>query len=298
MSVRAVSERLLLSGPNRDLRGVTFFVLVPLALAFMTATATGYSRHMGYGGAILYVSLLSLIPWWTGEGTTRVVWRLTRHHNPPLWHTCSLGVLLACIFVGPYVSFVTHIFASYWPSSGLAPTTVSGAGTHGAAESIVHIIRAIVLWTSANYVFDRLLDYPRFRNEDRKAVADAHRLEQPRPLIELAPENIGGAQRTVCGLLQRLERINSLADITVVKAEEHYVRVYSERDEELIAYRFGKAINDLEAEEGFQVHRSHWVRKSAVVSKHQSGSQLALEMQDGSKIPVSRPYHALVRQVF
>ncbi|MEM9359095.1 MAG: hypothetical protein AAGB04_23170, partial [Pseudomonadota bacterium] len=226
MSVRAVSQRLLLSGPNRDLRGVTFFVLVPLALAFMTATATGYNRHMGYGGAILYVSLLSLIPWWIGEGTTRVVWRLTRHHKPPLWHTCSLGVLLACIFVGPYVSLVTHIFASYWPSSGLDPTTVSGAGTHSVTESIVHIIRAIVLWTAANYFFDRLLDYPRFRNDDQQAIADVPRLEQTGPPIELASEDTRCAECANCGLLQRLKRINSLADITVMKAEEHYVRVY------------------------------------------------------------------------
>ncbi|MEM6496599.1 MAG: hypothetical protein AAF709_07725, partial [Pseudomonadota bacterium] len=132
---------------------------------------------------------------------------------------------------------------------------MSGAGTHSVTESIVHIIRAIVLWTAANYFFDRLLDYPRFRNQDQQAIADVPRLEQTGPPIELASEDTRSAECANCGLLQRLKRINSLADITVVKAEEHYVRVYSERDQELIAYRFGKAIKDLNSEDGFQVHR-------------------------------------------
>ncbi|MEM9360342.1 MAG: LytTR family DNA-binding domain-containing protein [Pseudomonadota bacterium] len=298
MSVRAVSRRLLLSGPNRDLRGVAFFVLVPLALAFMTATATGYSRTLGYGGAILYVSLLSLVPWWIGEGTTRVVWILTRQHRPPLWHTCSLGVLLACVFVGPYVSFVTHVFAIYWPSSTAASETLSAHATHNTSENIVHIVRAIVLWTTANYIFDRLLDYPRFRNEEAKLAEPSCELEHIKPVREQPLHDAGSLGRPNCGLLQRLTRITSLADITVVKAEEHYILVYSEHDQELVAYRFGMAVKDLEDENGFQVHRSYWVRKSAVIAQHQSGSRVSLEMKDGETVPVSRPYHALIRQVF
>ena len=285
MSGRAVSERLLLPGPRRDLRGVAFFVLVPLALAVMTATTTGYSRALGYGGALLYVSLLSLIPWWIGEGTTRLVWICTRSYRPPLWLLCGLGALAACVFVGPYVSLVSYLFGRYWPI-GDAAAMIGGRTDDRLLEGLMQVGRAVVFWIAANYVFDRLLGYPRFRNHDVPS-----RDEPPGRVTAR------GLERGRGGLLQCLSRIKALSDITFVKAEEHYVRVHSEQAEELVAYRFGMALKDLEGEDGFQVHRSYWVRRSAVVGTQDSGSRLTLEIKDGSTVPVSRPYHALIRQV-
>ena len=281
MSVRAVSERLLLSGPGRDLRGVAFFVLVPLALAVMTATTTGYSRALGYGGALLYVSLLSLIPWWVGEGTTRLVWICTRRYRPQLWLICVLGALAACVFVGPYAMLVSFLFKSYWPI-GDAVAMLGGAADNRWQEGLMQVARAVFFWTAANYVFDRWLGYPRFRNHDA-ASSDG--------------TTAASVDLERGGLLQRLDRIKALSDIIVVKAEEHYVRVHGERANELVAYRFGLALKDLEGEDGFQVHRSYWVRRSAVVGTQESGSRLSLRIRDGSIVPVSRPYHALIRQV-
>lgn len=273
LSARTMSEKLLLSGPGRDLRGLAFFVLVPLALAVMTATATGYNRVFGYGGALLYVSLLSLIPWWIGEGTTRIVWRLIRKHRPPLWLVCILGALASCIFVGPYSMAIALLFKTYWPvgdGSAAFGVTAEPHWQHGA----IQIARAVFFWTAANYVFDRLLDYPRFRN--------------PELSIRSADD---------CGLIRRLSHISSLSDIAVVKAEEHYVRVHSADTDEFIAYQFKMALKNLEGEDGFQVHRSYWVRRSAVVAIREEASQLSLELTDGSIVPVSRPHHALIRQV-
>lgn len=261
-------------------RGFAFFVLVPLILAAASATTSAYSHELGLGWALLYVGLLSLIPWWIGEGTTRAVWFGARQLEPPLWVVCFLGALAACVFVGPYAAAVAHVFETHVPTRD--PGVYAAASPSVAAETLIPIVRAVVFWTLANYAFDRLLGFPRFRYP----IGTSHKSNRAasRPPAEK------------CELLQRLTRIGSLSEILLIKAEEHYVQVHTEHERELIAYRFGAALKDLKGEDGFQIHRSYWVRRSGVVRKIDKGLRLTLEMKNGSTVPVSRPYHALVRQ--
>ena len=150
----------------------------------------------------------------------------------------------------------------------------------------MQILRATFFWVTANYVFDRFLDYPRFRYEEKSTKTSTH-------VERLASKSGQSAE-----LLQRLAKFETLSNIQVVKAEEHYVRVIGERNDELVSFKFRDALKDLENEDGFQVHRSYWVRREAVIGKQEDGAKLSLKMSDGSTVPVSGPYHALVRQVF
>lgn len=263
-----------------DLRGVAFYLFTPLALAAFSATNSAYSRDLGLGLALCYVGLLSLIPWWIGEGTSRAVWFTARHLRPPLWMICVLGALTAGIFVGPYTWIITELFTTLAPSNSTASVAATNAGWQ---ETLLPMARAIVIWTAANYAFDRLLGFPRFRYPGR-----GH--DKPTVLAD-SPSSAD------CGILQKLTRIHSLSEILFIKAEEHYVMVHSEHESELITYRFGAALDDLKGEDGFQVHRSYWIRRSGVDGKNDEGSQLTIRATNGATIPVSRPYHALVRQV-
>lgn len=285
MSIQALERGFRFSNLKPDPRGVAFFILVPLALAIMTATTTGYSRSLGYGGALLYVGLLSIIPWWIGEGTTRIAWYGLRRFKPPLWLLCKVGILIACLIVGPYVSLVTGLFSSYWPGAALERELAAGGGSV-ITESVMQILRATFFWVTANYVFDRFLDYPRFRYEEKSTKTST----QVEPLASKAGQS--------AELLQRLASFQTLSDIQLVKAEEHYVRVVGEGNDELVSFKFRDALKDLENEDGFQVHRSYWVRRKAVVGAKEDGPKLTLEMSNGSIVPVSGPYRALVRQVF
>ncbi|MEM6279591.1 MAG: LytTR family DNA-binding domain-containing protein, partial [Verrucomicrobiota bacterium] len=261
-------------------RGFAFFWGVPLGLAAVTVTTSGYSESLGLGWAFLYVSHLSLIPWWIGEGTTRLVHFGLRKFQPPLWVVCLIGVLLACVFVGPYVSLVSTIFDRFLEAG---QGSVESGGDSG-VSIFLQIFRAIVFWIAANYFFDRFLHYPRFRYDNgSESEADSN--------------GQGESPETDVGLLRKLRKISSLSQIILVKADEHYVLVKSREDQEMISYRFGAAVADLEKEDGFQVHRSHWVRRSSVTQVCEEESQLSLELEDGSTVPVSRPYHELVRQI-
>lgn len=271
--------------PRLDPRGLAFFVLLPLALAAVTATTTGYSRTLGLGGSLLYVGLLSIIPWWIGEGTTRAAWFSLRRFRPPLWLLCVVGILLACLFVGPYASFVTSAFVSYWP--GIDPAQgLSGNIPISVSDTATQVVRAVFFWVTANYVFDRLLDYPRFRYDEKTAV----------DLARVA--NAQCSEEGVVELLRRATKFTDVSEVLVVKAEEHYVRLFGNEREELIAYRFGKALKDLQPVEGFQVHRSYWVRGDAVLGWRANEAKLNLEIMNGKTVPVSGPYQALVRQMF
>ena len=285
MSIQALRRDLRLPNMRLDPRGIAFFLIVPLALAAVTATTTGYSRTLGYGGALLYVGLLSLIPWWIGEGTTRIAWFGLKRFKPPLWLLCKVGILLACVIVGPYASFVTSLFANYWPGNGIAEG-LSGGGQSGLGDVTVQVLRAIFFWVTANYVFDRFLDYPRFRYNKSRSI-DADPMASARPSTGMAST-----------LLRRATKFADISEVLVVKAEEHYVRLFGHAKEELVASGFGGAMKDLQSEDGFQVHRSYWVRRDAVVGWRESGSKLNLEITNGAIIPVSGPYQALVRQLF
>jgi DNA-binding LytR/AlgR family response regulator len=177
------------------------------------------------------------------------------------------------------------------PADGLAD--LSAVEAHGSwAESAMQSARAVAFWMVANHAFDRYLGFPRFRYESEQRPATLH---------ETATDERDGAEAGANGrapeLLARLTRFSSLDQVTAIKAEEHYVRVFGDGIEEMILYRFGRILVDVEKEDGFRVHRSHWVRRSAIAEKRTDGSRVTLILKDGAVIPVSRRYHELVEQV-
>ncbi|EEA94801.1 LytTr DNA-binding domain family protein [Pseudovibrio sp. JE062] len=281
LSVEKTESKPFTFQSRRDMRGFSFFVVIPLALAAFTATETGYNRTLGYSGAIIYISFIALVSWWIAELTTKLVWVSARAYRPPLWVICSVGVTLACVLVVPLVSQVSYLFAEYWPTERDSEL-LNHAATNPVSEELMQTARAVIFWLTSNYAFDRLLNYPRFRYETQDLP------QQNSSIDYIKSEN---------ELLRRLQSISSLDEIDHVKAEEHYTCVSGKGQHELIHYRFGLALKDLAGEEGFKVHRSHWVRKSAVFKTVETGSKLHIELKNGTLVPVSRPNHSLIRQV-
>ena len=54
-------------------------------------------------------------------------------------------------------------------------------------------------------------------------------------------------------------------------------------------YRFGDAVEELQAAEGLQVHRSWWVSEAAIAGSLEATTR-RLRLQNGVDIPVSRTY--------
>jgi DNA-binding LytR/AlgR family response regulator len=107
------------------------------------------------------------------------------------------------------------------------------------------------------------------------------------PEVTLAPPVVAFLRR----LPTRLGR-----DLVRVSVYDHYVEAHTRRGHELILIRFADALAELDGYDGLQIHRSHWVARAAVRRVLRGeGRSLSVELDDGTRLPVSRSRESAVR---
>jgi DNA-binding LytR/AlgR family response regulator len=74
-------------------------------------------------------------------------------------------------------------------------------------------------------------------------------------------------------------------------AKNHYVEVVTDKGSTTIRMRLADAIDEMEPVEGYCVHRSHWVARSAINAVERENAQkIFVLLSNGDRIPVSRKY--------
>lgn len=86
------------------------------------------------------------------------------------------------------------------------------------------------------------------------------------------------------------------AEIRAVQAEDHYLRVHTDRGSDLILMRLSDALGELEGLEGAQTHRSWWVARTAVREVVRGDGRATLGLDGGLSAPVSRRYARALRE--
>lgn len=86
------------------------------------------------------------------------------------------------------------------------------------------------------------------------------------------------------------------AAIRAVQAEDHYLRIHTDRGSGLILMRLSDALEELEGLEGSQTHRSWWVAKDAVRDVARGDGRATLTLDGGVTAPVSRRYARALRE--
>lgn len=94
----------------------------------------------------------------------------------------------------------------------------------------------------------------------------------------------------VAAFLQRLPRKFHTAELYGFSAEDHYLRVYTDRGEELILHRFADATRELSNAKGLQVHRSWWVMQDGVTDIRAEGGKKVIVLKSDVTAPISRTY--------
>jgi len=84
-------------------------------------------------------------------------------------------------------------------------------------------------------------------------------------------------------------------EVFCLKAEDHYLRIYTSAGEALVLFCFSKAIKSLSQEKGMLVHRSFWVARQAVKKARRVGQRQYLDLLNGLSVPVSRSRMAQLR---
>ncbi|MEM7610280.1 MAG: LytTR family DNA-binding domain-containing protein, partial [Pseudomonadota bacterium] len=78
------------------------------------------------------------------------------------------------------------------------------------------------------------------------------------------------------------------AQIYALRAEGHYLQVWTDRGKELVLARMKDAVRELAPVEGIQIHRSWWVAKTAIVGSSRSDGKMEVHLKGNLRAPVSR----------
>lgn len=79
-------------------------------------------------------------------------------------------------------------------------------------------------------------------------------------------------------------------ELLCLSMEDHYLRAFTTKGDQLILMRLKDATLELENYPGLQVHRSHWVALSAISEIRRSGRRIFLRLKNDHEVPVSRSY--------
>lgn len=96
--------------------------------------------------------------------------------------------------------------------------------------------------------------------------------------------------------LSRLPAKYREAELYAVSSEDHYLRIHTDRGEELILMRLSDAMRELEGAEGLQTHRSWWVASKGVDEVNRENGKQMLMLKSGVAAPVSRSYAKAVKE--
>ncbi|MEO0996049.1 MAG: LytTR family DNA-binding domain-containing protein [Pseudomonadota bacterium] len=305
LSDKAVAEirRAEANAPGRRLRPpplqpwvpiVLFFAVVPALIGMLLGTnRTGVGYYFPWPVAVLFWSVATLAVWLLLYlGTVIAAW-LLRPWRPPLL------VVLLC---GAIIGSLPSRYLMYYGVEALAGLLVDGrepqpVPTMSLSWSfLVYYVKAwsgaFLLWCSVGFFFHQWLGYPRFGRPAGGEDAAARVPARANEAGATEPDEVAAAIGS--GLLERLPA--SLGtNVIALKAEDHYVRVYTDLGSTLVLYRLSDAIQDLSSQNGVRVHRSYWVRPDAVESAVKNGRGFTLTLANGVEIPVSQTYRELAR---
>lgn len=279
-----------------------FYVGVPVVLGFLLgwwrvgrAAGAPLDAALAYwiGMALVTTGLNSLVAW--------PIAAVARPRGAPLWLVLLTSQLLAgTLLLRP----AAGAYAG-WVGEMLDATLVHPAGASVLAMSVQTLPSNAVMWIGLNLLFLHGLGMPRFGYVPRGRAAGyaGGAGVAPRPLAAPSPDAPAVAAavasdaaaappaRAAPAFMERV-RPERRGAVLALRAEGHYLRVYTTAGSDLVLYRLSDAAGELGADEGIQVHRSWWVAERAL-----NGERFAdrLRLTNGAEVPVSRSYRLAAR---
>lgn len=272
-----------------------FYVLAPLLLGvYATFENWWLLQNAGLANTLLFYCAHALLPWWLTCAVTAVVWKSLARWKPNPVIVMLLGVSIAVLVSNPYGDWLDVHFLRETATTAITDNDHAVlAGRFGRFWS--YLLQPAVIWVGVNLLFDRLLDFPRYRYNlpERRDMQAAPAPAEPRrePLPAQVPAGI-----TAPRFLDHLDEAPDFEDVCAIKAEQHYIKVHTPKRSHMVLYRFSDAIAELDKNLGLQVHRSWWVRTGAIKAIKTDAKRMLLMLESGLEVPVSQPYQALVRQ--
>jgi DNA-binding LytR/AlgR family response regulator len=115
------------------------------------------------------------------------------------------------------------------------------------------------------------------------------------PVATIAPPPVPDAATIAAGFVARSVPKLSGGRLLAVEAEDHYLRIHTDRGSDLVLMRLRDAVTELAGVPGLQVHRSFWVAEAGVSQVARRGQSWQVMLSSGVAVPVSRNYSAEFR---
>lgn len=281
-------------------RCLTLYLAFPVLLAFMNGVrGTVFAPEM---------SSLDTVLMFIGCGLpTYGFAALIAHLLLPLMTLLRLPSPFALVFSAiaaiPFSYFViimfVRLFGTFYPSlQPLLHETGFGLGdgfllyVTGSSGLLI-----VPLWVGAHFIYEKItgdvLFFPGAPGmHEATEVSEPPETPEP-PAPRVAPAD-PGAQASPFFNKMKLELGRK---IVALEAQEHYVKVYTQKGEGLILYRFGDAVQEVAPScPGLRVHRSYWVAENAVSEVISAKKSYKLLLSNGLEVPVSNSYSKVVEQ--
>jgi len=265
-----------------------FYLGVPLINGLMLGwLQVGRTAEWPKSVALLYWLGVSFLGLYVFDLGTRPLARVFRAWRVPLWITLLTGqMILSPLVLSPLVQLWRQ-----WIHGFLGPAEPLPQSAFTLALFIQSLPTNVAFWLGINLLFFYGFGMPRMGYVPPSASYPARPGEQsmkdpPDPAPQ--PSTDGSVPAFMARL--RPERRGALL---ALRAEGHYLRVYTDAGSDLILYRLSDALGELDERDGARVHRSWWVAERALTDKPGSDS---LELCNGLKVPVSRSYRLRARE--
>jgi uncharacterized membrane protein SpoIIM required for sporulation len=248
---------------------------------------------MPYLDGLGYMLLHMFIAWWSVSSGAWVVRYIFRSWQPPVVAICIMGFIVSII---PAVFLFQHLgeyYASMYQVFAINRGDVA-APPSWSITYLLHFIRysipAVPIFLAGVFGYRYIAGVTWFGYGPPERVAapvDPAAAQAPVTQQELAVAVV--PELPLAGLIEGT-KLPADAILLAVRAEQHYIRIWSDRGTDMVRYRFRDLMGQLGNCPGGQVHRSWWVNFDAVQSVNNEGRKLELTISPDLIVPVSVSY--------
>lgn len=256
------------------------YVILPLLLLAMPLAlfrvTTGLDSSLIL--SLFFWSATVMVGWLSAAFGSALVYRVCARGRLPLWAITLAGPIIAALLLHRPIAEILSLAHSFQVSgAGLGQVEPLRLEWQSLDRFLLNLTPGTISWVALNYVFDRILGIPRYRYEVKAKNAPAA-AEQDEPPVRATPE-----------LLERVAHAER-GQLLAIRAEDHYVRIYTDRGEGMTLLRLSDAIKMAHPVAGMQIHRSVWVADEAIRQFRRAGHAGLVLLSNGFELPVSRSY--------
>jgi len=259
-----------------------FFTGFPVGIALLfSLVGVRLIAGMPYLDGLGYMVLHMFVAWWSVSAGSWLVRFVFHGWQPPVLAICVMGFFVSLVPAGFLFQRLGEFYGSVYPL--FAANRADVALPSWDIDYLVHFIRysipALPLFLAGVFSYRYITGVDWF-GYDPGAIRRGH---------SMIDRISGRTRRPVAGLIEG-SKLPADAELIAVKAEQHYIHIWSDQGTDMVRYRFGDLIEELKECNGAQVHRSWWINLDQVQSRRSTGRKFELELSGNLTVPVSRSF--------